>query len=109
MTIRDPQAESDRGRNENGSQPQRVQGARSEPPLDPPASAAIAGDSSAKCRLYTVQEAAIKLNLPSSWLYERTRKNAVPCRRFGKYVRFSDADLDAIIAGGRVSTNAETE
>jgi hypothetical protein len=24
-----------------------------------------------------------------SWLYERTRRNAVPCRRLGKYVRFS--------------------
>jgi excisionase family DNA binding protein len=48
--------------------------------------------------LYTVEEAANRLGLKPSWLYERTRKNALPCRRLGKYVRFSDADLSAIIA-----------
>jgi excisionase family DNA binding protein len=53
-----------------------------------------------KKRLRTVQEAAAKLNLPPSWLYERTRKNEIPCRRFGKYIRFTDEDLEAIIAGG---------
>lgn len=51
-------------------------------------------------QLFTVQEAAARLNLPPTWLYERTRKNAIPCRRFGKYVRFSEADLDAIVQSG---------
>jgi excisionase family DNA binding protein len=50
--------------------------------------------------LYSVPEAARRLNLPVTWLYERTRKNAIPCHRFGKYVRFTDSDLDAIIAAG---------
>jgi excisionase family DNA binding protein len=48
--------------------------------------------------LYTVQEAATRLGLPATWLYERTRKDTIPCHRFGKYVRFTDADLQAIIA-----------
>lgn len=47
--------------------------------------------------LFTTQEAASKLGMKPSWLYERTRRNAVPCRRLGKYVRFSDADLLAIM------------
>jgi hypothetical protein len=38
------------------------------------------------------------------WLYERTRKNGVPCRRLGKYVRFSDDDLAAIVANAFVPT-----
>lgn len=60
----------------------------------------MAPDLAARSKLYTVQEAAAKLSLPVSWLYERTRKNAIPCRRFGKYVRFTDEDLAAIITSG---------
>lgn len=52
--------------------------------------------------LYSVSEAAAKLCVAPKWLYERTRKNAVPCRRLGKYVRFSDADLAAIVANALV-------
>src|SRR5215813_10463703 len=52
--------------------------------------------------LYSVSEAAAKLCVAPKWLYERTRKNAVPCRRLGKYVRFSDADLAAIVANAFV-------
>ena len=37
-------------------------------------------------RLFTIQEAAEVLRIPISWLYERTRRNAIPCRRLGKYV-----------------------
>jgi len=36
----------------------------------------------------------------SVWLYERTRRNAIPCRRIGKYVRFTQQDLNEIIASG---------
>ena len=53
--------------------------------------------------LYSVQEAAAKLCVSSKWLYERTRKNAIPYRRLGKYVRFSDSDLEAIIKSAQVS------
>jgi hypothetical protein len=52
--------------------------------------------------LYSVSEAAAKLCVAPKWLYERTRKNGVPCRRLGKYVRFSDADLAAIVANAFV-------
>jgi excisionase family DNA binding protein len=46
-------------------------------------------------QLADIEEAAKTLNVPRSWLYERTRKNAVPCIRVGKYVRF---DLDQLLA-----------
>jgi excisionase family DNA binding protein len=48
--------------------------------------------------LYTVEEAASQLGLKPSWLYERTRRNELPCRRLGKYLRFSEEDLQDIIA-----------
>ena len=49
-------------------------------------------------RLADIDEAAKVLNVPRSWLYERTRKNAVPCVRIGKYVRF---DWDQLLAWAR--------
>ena len=49
-------------------------------------------------RLYTIDDAARMLHLKSTWLYERTRKNAIPHHRFGKYIRFTETDLDEIIA-----------
>jgi excisionase family DNA binding protein len=52
--------------------------------------------------LYDVEEAAQRLGVKPSWLYERTRRNALPCRRLGKYVRFSDADLLAIMESAKV-------
>jgi excisionase family DNA binding protein len=54
-------------------------------------------------RLHTVQEAAAKLSLSPSWLYARTRINAVPFTRLGKYIRFTNDDLEAIIASGAPS------
>jgi len=47
--------------------------------------------------LYTVHEAARILHVSPKWLYERTRKGAIPCRRLGKYVRLSQDDVKAII------------
>lgn len=49
-------------------------------------------------RLFTIEEAAEVLRIPISWLYERTRRNAIPCRRLGKYVRFTHNDLMEIIS-----------
>ena len=49
-------------------------------------------------RLFTIEEAAEALRIPISWLYERTRRNAIPCRRLGKYVRFTHHDLMEIIS-----------
>src|SRR5262249_50063478 len=48
--------------------------------------------------LYSVPEAAAKLCVSTKWLYERTRKNAIPYRGLGKYVRFADSDLAEIVA-----------
>lgn len=39
-------------------------------------------------KLVDVREMARILNVPISWLYERTRLGTIPCIRIGKYVRF---------------------
>ena len=57
-------------------------------------------------RLFTIKEAAEVLNLPISWLYERTRRNAIPCRRLGKYLRFTEEDLERIISA-QVAGNSQ--
>lgn len=49
-------------------------------------------------RLFTIKEAAEVLKIPASWLYERTRRNAIPCHRLGKYLRFTEDDLAKILA-----------
>ncbi len=38
-------------------------------------------------RLLTVQEAAELLRVPVSWIYDRTRRDAIPLVRLGKYTR----------------------
>jgi excisionase family DNA binding protein len=48
-------------------------------------------------RMYTVSQAASILHLPETWIYERTRKDAIPFRKMGKYIRFTDSDLQAIL------------
>jgi excisionase family DNA binding protein len=53
--------------------------------------------------LFTIKEAAEVLRIPISWLYERTRRNAIPYRRIGKYVRFTQDDLKEIISSGEQS------
>jgi excisionase family DNA binding protein len=44
----------------------------------------------------TVDEAAERLGVKRSWIYERTRRNAIPHRKLGKFVRFTEQDLRAI-------------
>ena len=41
--------------------------------------------------LITVKELAAKLNVPVSWIYQRTRlgQKAIPHVKMGKYVRFN--------------------
>ncbi len=48
--------------------------------------------------LFTIPEAAEAVRIPISWLYERTRRNAIPCRRIGKHVRFTQQNLIEVIA-----------
>lgn len=60
-------------------------------------------------RLFTITEAAEVLRIPISWLYERTRRNAIPYRRIGKYVRFTQDDLKQIISSGEQSKKQMTK
>ena len=41
--------------------------------------------------LITVQEAAAYLRVPVSWVYERTRRGAIPTRKIGGHVRIPKA------------------
>jgi excisionase family DNA binding protein len=43
--------------------------------------------------LLTLEEAAALLKVPKSWIYERTRRGAIPHLKLGKYLRFPLADL----------------
>ena len=60
-------------------------------------------------RLFTITEVAEVLRIPISWLYERTRRNAIPYRRIGKYVRFTQDDLKQIISSGEQSKKQTTK
>lgn len=44
----------------------------------------------------TVEEAAQRLGVKVGWIYERTRRNAIPHRKLGKFVRFTEEDIEAI-------------
>lgn len=51
-------------------------------------------------RLLTVREVANLLHLPTSWVYERTRKagrEQLPHVKLGKYLRFEESDVLAFI------------
>ena len=45
----------------------------------------------------TVEEAAERLGVTVGWIYERTRRSAIPHRKLGKFVRFTEEDLRAIV------------
>jgi excisionase family DNA binding protein len=45
-----------------------------------------------------VDEAAALIGVKKSWLYERTRTNAVPHLKIGKYLRFDRDELMAWLA-----------
>lgn len=60
--------------------------------------------------LFTVEEVAELLRVPTSWVYERTRRRAgdrIPGFRLGKYWRFRKVDVLAWIerqrSGGRAN------
>jgi excisionase family DNA binding protein len=55
---------------------------------------------------YTVEAAAKVLGLKPTWLYERTRKNAISHHRYGKYVRFTASDIKEIKAMGSVNVDS---
>ena len=45
----------------------------------------------------TVEEAAQRLGVTAGWIYERTRRKAIPRRKLGKFVRFTEEDLRVIV------------
>ncbi len=53
--------------------------------------------------LYTPEQAAALLQVPESWLRRRAAARGVPWSFLGKHLRFSRADLDAIVAAAGVS------
>ena len=42
----------------------------------------------------TVEDVAVFIQVPLSWVYDRTRRGAIPCLRVGKYVRFDIEEID---------------
>jgi excisionase family DNA binding protein len=48
--------------------------------------------------LFTPQEAAERLRIRESWLRRRAAARQIPCTFLGKHLRFSAADLAAIVA-----------
>ena len=77
-------------------------------PSDPKESAVLKAGVSG--RLLSVEEVAERLQVPSSWVYDRTRSrglNRIPGFRLGKYWRFDEDEVLAWLerqrSGGRVS------
>src|SRR5579863_2155673 len=60
--------------------------------------AVLSSQPAAIGRLFlTVEEAAQRLGVTVGWIYERTRRKAIPHRKLGKFVRFTEEDLQAIV------------
>jgi hypothetical protein len=64
--------------------------------------------SAIRPQLYTLEEAATMLRRKPNWLYAKTKDRLVPHRRFGKFIAFTKADIEAIIAMS-LRPPAETE
>jgi excisionase family DNA binding protein len=43
--------------------------------------------------LIGIREMARKLDLPVSWLYQRTRTKEIPFYKIGKYVKFNESEV----------------
>jgi excisionase family DNA binding protein len=43
-----------------------------------------------------VEAAAQRLDVTVGWIYERTRRKLIPHRKLGKFVRFTEEDLQKI-------------
>lgn len=60
--------------------------------------------------ILTPEEVAVRLKVPESWVYEKTRarcRNPMPCLRLGRYIRFDwNAVIKWLTAGADQETNA---
>ena len=67
--------------------------------------AVLSSQPAAIGRLFlTVEEAAQRLGVTAGWIYERTRRKAIPHRKLGKLVRFTEEDLRAIVEAAATGT-----
>jgi hypothetical protein len=55
------------------------------------------GDTCSAPRLYAPAKAAELLTVSESWLRRQAGQRRIPCTFLGRYLRFSDRDLNAII------------
>ncbi|MFY9531405.1 MAG: helix-turn-helix domain-containing protein, partial [Candidatus Acidiferrales bacterium] len=70
-----------------------------------PTYGATVGDTRRKGQLLTVRAVAEILQVPTSWIYEHTRRKCadrIPSFRLGKYLRFVEADITAWLAEKRI-------
>lgn len=51
-------------------------------------------------RLLTVPEVAERLQVPQSWLYYATKRGVFPHVKVGRYIRFSEAQIQEWIESG---------
>ena len=58
--------------------------------------------------LYTPEEAAELLRVRPSWLRKKAAARKIPCTFLGKHLRFSPADLAAIVAPRRRTRSQRT-
>ena len=52
------------------------------------------------CQLLTIAEAAVALNVPTTWLRDKVTARRVPHTRLGRHVRFTAEHLLQIISDG---------
>ncbi|MFI5851613.1 helix-turn-helix domain-containing protein [Micromonospora chalcea] len=71
---------------------------RRRPPPPPTPAHATGHHDEQDPRLYTPAEAAALLRIPESWLRRHAGRRQIPCTFLGKHLRFSAADLAALIA-----------
>ncbi|MBR7826619.1 helix-turn-helix domain-containing protein [Actinospica sp. MGRD01-02] len=57
--------------------------------------------------LYTPEQAAVLLTVRPSWLRRAAAEGEIACTYLGKHLRFSDADLHAIIADNAFGPRSE--
>ncbi len=77
-------------------------------PTDVPAHEATRPPTREGTVLYTPAQAAQRLQVGESWLRRRAAARTMPCTFLGKHLRFSPADLAAIIAQTRPARHRQT-
>ena len=49
----------------------------------------------------TIEDLSLLLQVPKSWIYERTRRNQIPFKKLGKYLRFDQLEVENWISKDR--------